>query len=95
MAMQWPDVSGEVHLQRDRSAGGPARHGASGRGERTLRLTESLAAGTPDRYSDVDLVVLVEPGHLGCLWDARVALTTVETPVGLDLDHHRPLCKWP
>ncbi len=85
--MQGPDFSGEVHRQRavlmavaQRSTEHPA--------VRNLRLKGSLAAGTPDRHSDVDLAVQVDSGSLGALWGARVALTTIGTPLVLDLDHH-------
>ncbi len=84
--MQWPDFSDDVSLQRDvlmAVAERFAKHPAV----RDLRLIGSLAAGTADRHSDVDLLVRVDPGCLGTLWGARVALVASRVPSVLDLDH--------
>lgn len=56
-------------------------------GVRAIYLAGSLARGTADTYSDVDLLVSLDAQGMRNLWTHRHRIAHIPQPVVLDLDH--------
>ena len=84
--MQWPDLDIRLKAHRDvlRTV---STQGSEHPAVREVRLGGSISSGDADQYSDVDLVLVVEPGYLQDIWAARASLTRTSIPTVLTLDH--------
>ena len=56
-------------------------------GVRAVSLTGSLAKGTGDAYSDIDLIVGVDPYYTADIWANRHQISAISQHAILDLDH--------
>jgi predicted nucleotidyltransferase len=74
-----PTTLAALRSRRDRLAGLAARHGA-----RNLRVFGSVARGSADATSDVDLVVDLKPGR--SLLDLGALLLDLEEELGCRVD---------